>query len=983
MRIPILMTALLVSIVHLTAGTGQVADRIMAAKEKGVRFGTVQAFDVVSPSEATNGRWKDALRSATALRVNVGVLEALLRAPAEHISMDLPGHVPLVLDLQRATITTDDFVLSMASGTRSGRPEGVHYRGMVRGKAGSWAAISIYNGEIMGLINDGTGTIVVGLLTDRVDDLHVIYREEDLLQRNTATCGVRDEGPVHHSAELTTNGVERTVRCVRYYWEVNYNVFVGQGGLANTTNYITGLFNQSAILFDNDGIDVTLSELFIWDVASPYTGPSSGNFLDQFGDERTSFNGDMAHLIGYGGGGGVAYLNTLCNGNTALRMAYSGINSTYNNVPTYSWSVNVVTHEQGHNLGSGHTHGCVWNGNGTAIDGCGPTAGYPEGSCPTAPLPTGGGTIMSYCHLVGGVGINFNNGFGPQPSALMINRVNSATCLTTCGTSCDAPGTLTVNTITTTSANLSWSAVGATGYTLRWKPVASGTWTVVTGLTGNTYALTGLVQSTAYEFQVLSICGASSSAYSASRVFTTQTPCPDSLEPNNSLAAPADILVPADFSALIAVNGDLDYYRFNTTGTRTITSSITNLAGDYDLRLLNNAGATLAASEAGGTTSEFMNYSNAPAGTYFIHVFGYNGANSPTQCYALQVRTLAPICSEPDGLDVTDITYNSATVSWPTVEGASGYDLRWKESAAEAWNDVLGIASNSYALSALAPATQYDVQVRSICPGVQGGGPSAYTPIEQFVTQEVPCSVVPRIQFIIGIWLDGPYDSTIGLMSDSLRAKGLLPLQEPYTALGYSVTETVTTTPAVLANEGSNAVVDWVLVELRQPIAPYAVIETRAALLQRDGDIMHPDGTDYMRFCAEGGTSYRVAVRHRNHLGVMSGLSFSLGPLPTGIGVGPSYGVGSMRERDGVSLLWAGNSLDDDQVKYTGDDNDRDGILTLIGGSVPTNTVAGYHMQDCNLDGVVKYTGANNDRDVILNTIGGSVPTNTRVEQLP
>ena len=129
----------------------------------------------------------------------------------------------------------------------------------------------------------------------------------------------------------------------------------------------------------------------MWDVASPYNGTSSGSRLSQFGTTRTSFNGEMAHLLDYGGYGGVAWLNTLCSG-TSSRMAYSGIYGSFSNVPTYSWSVEVVTHEQGHNLGSSHTHACVWNGNSTAIDGCGPTAGYTEGSCPNAGLPAGGGT---------------------------------------------------------------------------------------------------------------------------------------------------------------------------------------------------------------------------------------------------------------------------------------------------------------------------------------------------------------------------------------------------------------------------------------------------------------------------------------------------------------------------------------------------------------------------------------------------------------
>ena len=51
----------------------------------------------------------------------------------------------------------------------------------------------------------------------------------------------------------------------------------------------------------------------------------------------------MAHLVGYGGGGGVAWLSTLCNSQSLYRMAYSGINSTYSNVPTYSWSTMVAS----------------------------------------------------------------------------------------------------------------------------------------------------------------------------------------------------------------------------------------------------------------------------------------------------------------------------------------------------------------------------------------------------------------------------------------------------------------------------------------------------------------------------------------------------------------------------------------------------------------------------------------------------------------
>jgi hypothetical protein len=84
-------------------------------------------------------------------------------------------------------------------------------------------------------------------------------------------------------------------------------------------NYVTGLFNQSAILYDNDGIDVTLSELFVWDVPSPYTGPDQCGLLDQFGVTAHEFQrgyGPFARITV--ADGGVAYLNTLCSSSTAI-----------------------------------------------------------------------------------------------------------------------------------------------------------------------------------------------------------------------------------------------------------------------------------------------------------------------------------------------------------------------------------------------------------------------------------------------------------------------------------------------------------------------------------------------------------------------------------------------------------------------------------------------------------------------------------------
>ncbi|HRD52805.1 MAG TPA: hypothetical protein PKY96_09165, partial [Flavobacteriales bacterium] len=261
-----------------------------------------------------------------------------------------------------------------------------------------------------------------------------------------------------------------------------------------------------------------------------------------------------------------------------------------------------------------------------------------------------------------------------------------------------------------------------------------------------------------------------------------------------------------------------------------------------------------------------------------------------------------------------------------------------------------------------------------------------WTQTHTFTTLRAPCEVIPRSVVAAKVFLEGPYKTANGLMADSLRKLNLLPLTEPYTAAGHNVTGPTMFSPGLLAINGANAIVDWVLVELRQNSSPYTVLEARTGLLQRDGDIVATDGSSPMGFCPDAGT-YRVAVRHRNHLGVMSGIGIALSSSATPVNFTVSgfatFGTDARKTIGSVQVLWAGNVWLDNALRYTGEQNDRDPILTMVGGSVPTAMASGYHAADVNLDGTVKYTGEGNDRDPILTNIGGSVPTNSRAEQLP
>lgn len=111
----------------------------------------------------------------------------------------------------------------------------------------------------------------------------------------------------------------------------------------------------------------------------------------------------------------------------------------------------------------------------------------------------------------------------------------------------------------------------------------------------------------------------------------------DAYEPNDSLsAAYGPISSGAVYNGYISSGTDTDWFKFNVNSTGTISLSLTNLPGDYDIYLYNSAGSMVAFSENAGTTSESVSYNATSTGTYYIEVVGYNGAMSTTQAYAMK-----------------------------------------------------------------------------------------------------------------------------------------------------------------------------------------------------------------------------------------------------------------------------------------------------------------------------------------------------------
>ncbi len=216
----------------------------------------------------------------------------------------------------------------------------------------------------------------------------------------------------------------------------------------DATTWLTSLFTQLNVIYERD-LDVTLliGDVF-WRVGTdPYPSLNGGDpleQLDEFGEEWSANNAAInrafalqvsGKLASTGGFSGIAWLLTNRNYCTAKGQTFGGcpdgtctfghysVNQTQTNTTAATaQDAKFIGHEIGHNFGANHTH-CsdALTGSGSpavstnTIDACfngeaGGNGGCYGGatSCPASSTINGvagvRGTIMSYCHLLGGCG---------------------------------------------------------------------------------------------------------------------------------------------------------------------------------------------------------------------------------------------------------------------------------------------------------------------------------------------------------------------------------------------------------------------------------------------------------------------------------------------------------------------------------------------------------------------------------------------------
>ncbi len=322
--------------------------------------------------------------------------------------------------------------------------------------------------------------------------------------------------------------------------------------------------------------------------------------------------------------------------------------------------------------------------------------------------------------------------------------------------SCLTPTAVTFTGASSNTADVSWTAptpAPAQGYEIYYStsntaPTIS-TPATITNITGTSYTIPGLTANTVYYIWVRSKCsatdqsawsssataytgycvptgGSSSTLYYLKTITTTNavtnlaytassysayvnnTATSFSSYPGGSFnyALANSTTATCYFYIWVDWNNDLDFNDAGETVLATTTYAATS-SGSFAVpstQALGSYRARIALSESGAITS----CGPAPYGNYVD--FTFNVVAPPT-------------CFAPTGITMSNITGNSATVSWTaaTPTPTQGYDVYYSTSnstpAANAVPNQTGVMTLTTPISPLSPLTTYYVWVRSHCTG--------------------------------------------------------------------------------------------------------------------------------------------------------------------------------------------------------------------------------------------------------------------------
>jgi len=334
-------------------------------------------------------------------------------------------------------------------------PEISHFSGTIEGEPDGLVYVSAQKDRLVAYVTSPSGAAYVG--PDESGAAYVVRAADSLANESALTapwaCGAEEmpapltaaAAPTYPSLLAPLVGMKQAAVRVETDQELlaKFQGATPADKIAAMSAWIATLFAADNVVYERDlSLHLAIAEVHAWTTTDPYSGASTMDQLMELGDwwhanrPPASYPRAIVHyLSGRSVSGGIAWLDVLCAGDFAYNSHWGGaygLTQVYGTYPLQLWDQYATAHEMGHNSGSPHTH-CY----SPPIDHCYAS----ESGCyagPVEPPGTGGGTIMSYCHLLGWNYVSFV--FHPRCiSEQMMPEINSAACLTQASTFIDVP----------------------------------------------------------------------------------------------------------------------------------------------------------------------------------------------------------------------------------------------------------------------------------------------------------------------------------------------------------------------------------------------------------------------------------------------------------------------------------------------------------------------------------------------------------------
>jgi hypothetical protein len=462
----------------------------------------------------------------------------------------------------------------------------------------------------------------------------------------------------------------------------------------------------------------------------------------------------------------------------------------------------------------------------------------------------------------------------------------------------------------------------------------------------------------------------------------------------------------------------------NLTANAMVGSSIalTNgklLLNSFDLRL--DAGVTAV---TGGSSSRFivtngtgrvMKRSLGTSSFSFPVGFNVTEFNPLTIANTGTIDTIGVRCLQnvlAQGLTGSPITADFANNSWVVTEataGGSNLSLTGEWVASDELSNFNRVKSG---IARYNTGTDWDLPAGNVI-SASGSGPynrsrTGITSTGVFAIADL--EKVNSARLNLKVFLQGAYSGTV--MNDGLRSLNVIPTAQPYSSTmgaGFArvgvydgspgINETVPASTVFDVTGTNDDIIDWVYVSLQDGTTPSTKLQTRAALLQRDGDIVEydPVGAAYvpLRMPIDADANYYIVVSHRNHLPVRTSSALLLQDnvtVPYNFTTAQSQAYqnpaittnSAMKDLgSGVFGLWAGNANGNNVVRASGLNATVNDFLylvnTVLGGNNalilgPPSSSPVYNAADLNMDGSARASGLNstlNDFLYLVNVVLG------------